>query len=133
MKELYSGLSENEIKRLDWPQGRLDYEIRRDLSPWWHFALSYQPGKTLAQIKCPVLAINGTKDTQVSPEKNLAAIKEALIKGGNQNFQVKELPGLNHLFQTAKTGSEYEYGTIEETMSPDVLSLITQWILNLKY
>ena len=133
MKKLYSELSEDEIKRLNWPKGRLDYEINRDLSPWWYFALSYQPGKTLAQIKCPVLAINGKKDTQVSPEKNLAAIKEALIKGNNKNFLVEDLPGLNHLFQTAKTGSEYEYGTIEETMSPIVLNLITNWILKLKY
>ncbi len=132
MRELYSGLSKEEIKRLNWPQGRLDFEIKRSLSPWWHFALSYQPGKTLSKIKCPVLAIDGEKDMQVSPGKNLAAIKEALIKGDNRNFIVKELPGLNHLFQTAKTGSEYEYGTIEETMSPDVLSLITNWILELK-
>ncbi len=132
MKALYSELSGDEIKRLNWPQGRLDYEIKRSLSPWWHFALSYQPGETLKQIKCPILALNGEKDTQVSPEKNLAAIKEALNIGNNQNFIVEELPGLNHLFQTAKTGSEYEYGTIEETISPDALNLITSWILELK-
>ncbi len=132
MRELYSKLSEEKIKRLNWPQGRLDFEIKRSLSPWWHFALSYQPGKTLSQIQCPVLAVNGEKDMQVSSGKNLPYIKEALIKGGNQNFIVRELPGLNHLFQTAKTGSEYEYGTIEETMSPDALSLISKWILELK-
>ncbi len=132
MRKLYSKLSEEKIKRLNWPQGRLDFEIKRSLSPWWHFALSYQPGKTLSQIQCPVLAANGEKDMQVSSGKNLPYIKEALIKGGNQNFIVRELPGLNHLFQTAKTGSEYEYGTIEETMSPDALSLISKWILELK-
>ncbi|MCX6261381.1 MAG: hypothetical protein NTY95_11220 [Bacteroidia bacterium] len=42
---------------------------------------------------------------------------------------VKELPGLNHLFQTAETGSEYEYIRIEETFSPQALQLITDWIL----
>lgn len=132
MRELYSELSGDEIKRLNWPQGRLDYEIKRSLSPWWRFALSYQPDKTLEQIKCPVLAVNGEKDMQVSSGTNLAAIKRALIKGENQNFLVEELPGLNHLFQTAETGSEYEYGRIEETISPDALSLITNWILELK-
>jgi uncharacterized protein len=133
MTELYSELSEDDIKRLNWPRGRLDYEIKRSLSPWWHFALSYQPGETLRKLTCPVLAVNGEKDMQVSPARNLSAIKEALTSGGNQNFVVKEMPGLNHLFQTAETGSEYEYGKIEETMSADVLSLLTNWILDLKY
>jgi hypothetical protein len=40
----------------------------------------------------------------------------------------KELPGLNHLFQTASTGSPAEYGTIEETFAPAALQLITDWI-----
>ncbi|MBT3606297.1 MAG: alpha/beta hydrolase [Candidatus Latescibacteria bacterium] len=130
MKALHSELSENEIKRLNWPKGRLDYEIKRSLSPWWHFALSYDPSVTLKRLECPVLAINGDKDKQVPSNKNLPAIEKALHDGGNQNFLVKELPGLNHLLQTAETGSEYEYGRIEETISPDALSLIASWILD---
>jgi hypothetical protein len=38
------------------------------------------------------------------------------------------LPGLNHLFQTAKTGSPAEYGKIEETFSPVALKTIGDWI-----
>jgi hypothetical protein len=41
---------------------------------------------------------------------------------------VKELPGLNHLFQTCTTGSPNEYATIEETISPQALGLMTNWI-----
>jgi hypothetical protein len=65
----------------------------------------------------------------VSPTANLKAIAEALERGGNRRFTVKELPGLNHLFQTADTGAPSEYSKIEETISPTALELISTWIL----
>jgi hypothetical protein len=99
------------------------------LKPWWRFALSYDTQKTLRQVRCPILAINGEKDQQNVSKKNLIAIEEALRTGGHQDFLVQELPGLNHLFQTAETGSEYEYGKIEETISPDALKLVASWVL----
>jgi hypothetical protein len=75
-----------------------------------------------------VLAINGEKDTQVLAEKNLEAIKSALDKGQNYRYETKTYPGLNHLFQECETGRADEYGKIEQTLSPDVLSDITFWI-----
>jgi uncharacterized protein len=100
-------------------------------SPWFRYFLAYDPGPALGQVKCPVLALNGEKDLQVPPKQNLAAIRKALEDGGNKNFEVVELPGLNHLFQTAKTGSPAEYGAIEETMSPVALEKMSGWILQL--
>jgi len=38
------------------------------------------------------------------------------------------LPGLNHLFQTAKTGSPSEYQNIEETFAPAALKIIADWL-----
>jgi hypothetical protein len=72
--------------------------------------------------------LNGSKDTQVTPKENLAAIANALKTGGNRNYTGKELPGLNHLFQTASTGSPDEYGLISETMAPVVLKSVSNWI-----
>ena len=63
------------------------------------------------------------------PKQNLPAIRSALEASGNKHFDVVELPGLNHLFQTAKTGSPSEYAQIEETMSPVALDTIARWIL----
>lgn len=100
-------------------------------SPWFRYFLAYDPGPALGQVKCPVLALNGEKDLQVPPKQNLATIRKALEAGGNKNFEVVELPGLNHLFQTAKTGSPAEYGAIEETMSPVALEKMSGWILQL--
>jgi pimeloyl-ACP methyl ester carboxylesterase len=96
--------------------------------PWMRFFLTYEPATALRHVKVPVLAINGSKDLQVPPKENLAAIEKALRESGNKDFTVKELPGLNHLFQTAGTGSPEEYATIEETMSPLALQTIADWI-----
>jgi uncharacterized protein len=123
-----ANMSENEKQYSDFSEADLDSQIQSILSPWMRFFLTYDPVPTLKNVKCPVLAINGEKDLQVSPEENLNAIEETLKAGGNTDYTVKEMPGLNHLFQTAQTGSPSEYAKIEETISPDALELIGNWI-----
>jgi pimeloyl-ACP methyl ester carboxylesterase len=98
-------------------------------SAWMQYFLRYDPAPTLEKVKCPVFAVNGSKDLQVPPKENLTAISNALKKGGNKNVTVKEYPNLNHLFQECKTGSPNEYFIIEQTFSPNVLKDITDWIL----
>ena len=127
---IYNELSKDEITRLNWPKGRQDAQIKQMLNPWWRYILSIDNKEVLMKVKCPVLAIYGELDQQVNPDKNIPIIKAALNEGGNKDFTVKKLPGLNHLFQTAGTGSEYEYVRIEETVSPQALRIITEWILN---
>jgi pimeloyl-ACP methyl ester carboxylesterase len=96
-------------------------------SDWFRFFLTYDPAATLRKVRCPVLALNGSKDLQVPPGQNLPAIRAALE--GNPRAEVIELASLNHLFQTAKTGAVGEYGEIEETIAPLALTTITDWIL----
>jgi uncharacterized protein len=93
------------------------------------YFIHYDPATALSKVTCPVLALNGEKDVQVPPKQNLPAIRQALEAAGNKNFEIDELPGLNHLFQTAKTGGLSEYAEIEETMSPVALEKIASWIL----
>lgn len=121
-------MSKEQKQYSDFSEVDLDTQIQPILSPWMRFFLVYDPVPTLKEVKCPVLAINGEKDLQVSPDENLPEIEKALKEGGNQNYSVKELPGLNHLFQKAQTGSPSEYAKIEETISPDALELIGNWI-----
>jgi hypothetical protein len=99
------------------------------MSPWWRYTLTYDPATALRKVACPVLVLNGEKDLQVPPAQNLPAIRKALEEGGNKRFEIDELPGLNHLFQTAKTGSPTEYALNEETISPVALDKIAAWIL----
>ncbi|MCG2821386.1 MAG: dienelactone hydrolase family protein, partial [Candidatus Atribacteria bacterium] len=122
-------MSEEEKKAIGDPEVYLKVQLQSLLSPWFKFFLTYDPKPTLSKVKCPVLAINGEKDLQVPSKENLSAIEEALITGGNKNFTVKEFPGLNHLFQNTQTGLPAEYAKIEETISPEVLKIISDWVL----
>jgi len=110
-------------------EAQAEAQAKQIRSPWYQYFLQYDPATALEKVKCPVLAINGEKDRQVPPNQNLPAIRKALESGGNTHFEVDELPGLNHLFQTAKTGSPMEYAEIEETVSPLALEKISGWIL----
>ena len=106
----------------------LDSQMAAVSTPWFRYFLSYDPRPALSKVKCPVLAIIGERDLQVPYERNLEAIGAALKTGGNTSVTLVHLPGLNHLFQTATTGSPSEYTRIEETMSPVALDAITEWI-----
>ena len=98
-------------------------------SPWFRYLLTLNPSDTLRKVLVPVLAINGSLDLQVDAKTNLPAIDKALRDGGNKDVTARELPGLNHLFQTAKTGSPMEYAATEETMAPLAMKTISDWIL----
>jgi pimeloyl-ACP methyl ester carboxylesterase len=100
--------------------------VRQLSSPWYRWFIAYDPRPTLRKLRVPVLAVNGDKDVQVVASQNLPSIREALKD--NPKAQVVELPGLNHLFQTAGTGAPSEYARIEETMAPAALNLITDWV-----
>jgi len=111
------------------PEPLIGSQIKQVTSPWFRFFLTYDPATALRKVTCPVLAINGSLDKQVLPTQNLPPIREALKQASNQHVEVDELPGLNHLFQPAKTGSPSEYAEIEETISPVALEKMSTWIL----
>ncbi|MBO9543741.1 alpha/beta fold hydrolase [Caulobacter sp.] len=94
-------------------------------STWYRTFLTVDPARSLAQVRAPVLAINGAKDTQVSAAVNIPAIKAALA--GNADTTTLVLPDLNHLFQTARTGAPAEYANIEETIAPSALATVVDW------
>lgn len=108
----------------------LDAQMKLILSPWFRYFLTYDPRRALVKVKCPVLAINGERDLQVDPRQNLPAIEAALKSGGNPDFQVRELKGLNHLFQHCQIGSPAEYGKLGETFAPEALEVVADWILS---
>jgi pimeloyl-ACP methyl ester carboxylesterase len=95
---------------------------------WFNYFLKYDPQPTLQKLSCKVLAINGEKDIQVLAKPNLDAIRQSLAKSKTKNYEVKELPGLNHLFQTCKKCDTEEYGDLEETFAPVALQTIGDWL-----
>jgi len=88
---------------------QIDQGIKELEQPWMRYFLRYDPRPTLRKVHVPVLALGGTLDLQVPPEEDLTAIEAALKEGGNRDYRVVRLPGLNHLFQTATTGAPSEY------------------------
>ena len=98
-------------------------------SPYMKQFLTLDSRPLLVNITCPVLALNGTKDTQVEPESNLGALRSGLQK--NAKNKLEAIEGVNHLFQHCKTGMATEYGNIEETIAPEVLEKMVCWLSNL--
>lgn len=103
-------------------------QIKQLNGPWMLHFLAYDPATAWEKVKCPVLAMNGEKDTQVNASVNLAAISAALEKSGNYNYKTLLLPGLNHLFQNCTTGAPSEYAFIEEDFSTDALQYMIGWL-----
>jgi pimeloyl-ACP methyl ester carboxylesterase len=128
-----SGAAEAAVNRImpadmpGMPAGAVGLQAKFLSSPWYRFFIAYDPRIALSRVRVPILAINGSKDTQVVASLNLPAIAEATKANGD--VTIVELPGLNHLFQTAGTGAPSEYGQIPETLAPAALSTIGDWVV----
>ena len=123
MKEAIARVPESQRAVYASLEGMLDAQIKRLNSPWYRWFLAYDPRPVLGKVTVPILAINGSKDIQVTAKENLAAIRAAAPKA-----ETVEVPDVNHLLQTAPTGALTEYATIEETIAPPVLQRIADWI-----
>jgi fermentation-respiration switch protein FrsA (DUF1100 family) len=96
---------------------------------WVTYFMDYDPTENITNTKCPVLALNGSKDCQVPAAMNIPVLRRLLPK--NKKNVIKEYEGLNHMFQHCTTGRPDEYYTLEETMSEEVLSDIVTWLKKL--
>ena len=93
--------------------------------PYMRYFVKLDMSQRLSQVTCPVLALNGTRDTQVDAQTNLGALEKGLP--ANPRSEIKACEGLNHLFQHCTTGLTDEYPQIEETFAPEVLELLARW------
>lgn len=103
--------------------------VKEFKTPWFRYFMKFDPGFYLEQLTCKVLALNGEKDIQVISGQNLPGIERSLKKSGSKVYEVKELPGMNHLFQTCTKCNLEEYGKLDETFSPFALQTISDWLL----
>ena len=125
--------SSNMYERLtDSQKKSIDERIATLLTPYFRDIIKCDPSVALSKVSCPVLAIIGEKDLQCPPKENIPALEKALRAGENRNFRVIEMAGLNHLLQTSTSGAMSEYASIEETISPQALAAISDWLLSIK-
>lgn len=128
LDEIASGKKASEINIDDVPVALKPVTIKalqQADTPYIRHFLTVDAGKLLPKIKCPVLALNGTKDTQVDCDANTTRIEKGLA---NCKHSIKKIDGVNHLFQHCNTGIVTEYQQIEETISPEVLQEVAKWI-----
>ena len=97
--------------------------VQNSRTPWLDAFVGLDPSVSLAAVKCPLLAINGDKDTQVDASSNLSAVGRLCPKA-----EIRRMPSLNHLMQHAETGDVAEYGSIRETISPELLEVMLEFI-----
>lgn len=98
------------------------------VSPWWKFMLQYQASTYYSKVSCPVLLLGGDKDFQVPNTTDIAVIASILKGHNNDKVETHLLPGLNHLFQHCHTCTLQEYGLLEETFSPEALTIMADWL-----
>lgn len=119
------GMGKSELEAIGMDKKSLFVWSQQLQLPWFKTFMKLNPVDYLPKVRCRILALGGEKDLQVPAKENLGKIKE--LSGGKA--QVREMPGLNHLFQHCRTGSPDEYLTIEETIAPEVLEILANWIL----
>jgi pimeloyl-ACP methyl ester carboxylesterase len=116
------------VQKFEMNQGTLSLEWAAE--PALRVSLSSDPARDWRAVKCPVLVMHGGLDHQVPADENQGGIISALQVGGNRRVTSTRFASLNHLFQTARSGSDEEYGQIEETLAPSALKGITRFVLN---
>lgn len=136
IEKLRKDLYDNLISTIPVPM-KVDEKVQKNMkaqidimtTPWYIQFIKYNPTNDLRKITCPVFAINGEKDIQVDATMNLKAIEAQIKSNGNKKVTTKTYPGLNHLFQHCRQCTITEYGQLEETISPEVLKDVTNWIV----
>lgn len=131
LKKVKTGLSKEESEESGFSEEYIQQIISQINSNWFRTFFRLDPVKYLENVKCPVFALNGSLDLQVPPDENLSIIEQTLILSGNPKIEIKELDGLNHLFQPSKTGLPNEYNLIETTFDESTLILILSYITEL--
>jgi pimeloyl-ACP methyl ester carboxylesterase len=98
-------------------------------TPLFRSLLTFDPARVMAEVKQPLIILQGGLDKQVVPYH---ADKIAELGRGRKKaatVEIKQLPSLNHLFVPAKTGDIAEYATLEtKTISADVAAAIATWV-----
>lgn len=95
---------------------------------WMKYFIASDPAVYISQLSCKYLALNGSEDVQVIAALNLGGIEAALQQSRSKDYAVKEIKGLNHLFQHCHLCTVAEYGNLEETFAPEALNTITEWL-----
>jgi dienelactone hydrolase len=95
-------------------------------SPWRRNWIAYDHIAGLRALACPVLVVFAGQDLQAAPRWHAPRIEAALA--GKPDAKTVTLPGLNHFLRRAVTGAPSEYGDIAETLAPEAVATVCDWV-----
>jgi pimeloyl-ACP methyl ester carboxylesterase len=116
-KERDDALRENKGWLVGWT--RLDINSAAQLRWLWDHVLSFSPLPSLADVKCPVLALYGELDTSTDAEKAAGNMRSVLSAAGHRDFTVKVIPNASHSLMEQPSGNR---------MAPGVFETLSTWL-----
>jgi dienelactone hydrolase len=108
------------------PEDKLEFLGATTYGAYWLDLRAYDPLKTAAKLKIPILIVQGGRDYQVTPS-NFQAWSDALAN--NRNVTLRTYPDLDHLFVHGTGASKpSDYARLDH-VSGEVVASIATWIL----
>jgi len=95
-------------------------------NPWMFNFFKVIPSAELVQLRLPILVLQGKLDQQISYTQSEDVVK--MLQTVGRNIQIEIFENHNHLLQHCKTGNINEYFDNTESVSPEVLKAITDWL-----
>jgi pimeloyl-ACP methyl ester carboxylesterase len=109
-------------------QKRAEQSVNTFKHPRYQYLLNHDFAADWEKVSVPVLALYGELDVQCDADQNMAAMQRIFVKSGNTDLTIKLIPGANHLFVKAETGSMREYQSLSKDFAPGFLDLISEWL-----
>lgn len=108
------------------PDDKIEFLGATMYGAYWLDLRAYDPLKTAAKLKIPILIVQGGRDYQVTPS-NFQAWSDAL--SNNRNVTLRNYPDLDHLFIHGTGASKpSDYARLDH-VSSEVVEGIATWIL----
>lgn len=107
------------------------YQLQKMNAKWYREHLRYNVFEDLAKVTCPALAINGSTDVQVTPEKALELGQ--YVKGPAEAYVIE---GMNHLLkennqQASVLNILKDYrADMDKPLHPELKERLQQWMEN---
>ena len=109
----------------------LTVDVRRRVdTPLYRSFLQFDPSKTLARVRQPILVVQPMLDRElpVHHGEQLAQLARSRPRAAATDFV--QLAGLNHILAHAVTGNVAEYGTLaQRSISPEATRELTAWLI----
>jgi dienelactone hydrolase len=98
-------------------------------NPRYLFTMTHDPADDWGRVHVPVLALYAQHDDLVSAEQNQPFLEAALLAGGNEDFTIDVISGVNHLFLPSAAGvTPDQWANLPQELPSEVVDTIAGWL-----